>query len=143
MMTLKPSKIKAVDFDGTVAIHISKDSRNFEYDPERVGEPINLMVKRVKMWLAEGKEVVIFTARVHPYHGVEDNEKAKKAIEKFCIEHFGRVLEVTCMKSPEFEEIWDDRVVRVERNTGLVSTQSDIPDPLMQSDCIGNFFCDK
>ena len=140
MMTLKPSKVKAVDFDGTVAAHVSKDGENFEYDPSKVGEPIDLMVKRVRKWLAEGREVVIFTARVHPYHGAEDNDRARKAVEDFCLENFGRVLEVTCMKSPRFEEIWDDRVVRVERNTGLVSTQAGIDDPLMQADSIGDFF---
>ena len=139
-MILEPSKVKAVDFDGTLAEHVSKEGQHFEYDPAKVGDPVEVMVKRVRKWLSEGREVVIFTARVHPSGGTENVDKATGAIQEFCLNHFGRVLEITCMKSPSFEEIWDDRVVRVDRNTGLVSSQKDVEDPLLDADSIGDFF---
>ena len=138
-MMLEPSTVKAVDFDGTISAHVSKDGEAFDYDPSKVGEPIDVMIKRVRMWLAEGREVVIFTARVHPAGGIESVEKATGAIQDFCFKHFGRVLEITCMKDPRFEEIWDDRVVRVDRNTGLVSSQRDVKDPMADMDSIGHF----
>lgn len=58
-----------IDLDGTLA----------EYDGwkgvEHIGKPIPSMVKRVKEWISEGKDVRIFTARVcmsqskkRPYH---------------------------------------------------------------------------
>lgn len=45
----------AVDFDGTLA---------HGHDIYKPGAPIALMVDRVKTWLAAGREVRIFTARV-------------------------------------------------------------------------------
>ena len=108
-----------VDFDGVLSKWYETSSA--EYIPEKVGEPVPEMIERVKRWLAEGKEVVIFTARVHPGHG-EEAERAKGAIEKFCMEHFGRVLEVTCMKDPAMTSIYDDRAVTVEKDTGRILT---------------------
>ena len=43
--------------------------------------------------------------------------------------YLGRELEVTCMKSPKFQEIWDDKAVRVRVNTG----ELDFYDPEAQS----------
>jgi hypothetical protein len=84
----------AVDCDGTLAQWNDNDPN---YEPGKIGEPITAMVERVKQWLDEGVEVVIFTARVHPNSG-EDAEVARKAIQAWTLEVFGRELEVTCMK---------------------------------------------
>jgi hypothetical protein len=140
-MFLEPSKVKAVDFDGTIGN--SDAFANLDYYPEKVGPPIDLMVQRVKAWLKEGIEVIIFTARVHPVHGEESIAKAEQAIKDFCVKVFGRELEITCLKDPRFDEIWDDKAVRVEQDTGLISNQNDIEDPLVQNDAIGDFICDK
>ncbi|HEV7674386.1 MAG TPA: hypothetical protein VGQ12_07640 [Candidatus Angelobacter sp.] len=48
-----------VDLDGTLAHYAGWKG------PEHIGEPIMPMVERVKGWLAEGKTVKIFTARVY------------------------------------------------------------------------------
>ena len=45
-----------VDLDGTLARHDGNQSK-------RIGEPIPAMVERVKMWLREGREVRLVTAR--------------------------------------------------------------------------------
>lgn len=125
---------RGVDFDGTLAVY-----KDFE-GVDVLGEPIPVMVERVRRWLSKGDDVVIFTARVHPDNGDEAQVSAD-AIRKWCLEQFGVELEVTCMKDPKMMEIWDDKAVRVEENTGLVSDQRRIMekdvDPSM--DGIGAF----
>lgn len=98
-----------VDLDGTLA----------EYDGWRgvhhIGAPIPAMVERVKRWLSEGREVKIVTARVsHP----ADFRAAQLAIQIWLVEHVGEVLEVTCRKDFGMDELWDDRAVAVEPNSG-------------------------
>lgn len=98
-----------VDFDGTLAHYESWDG------PGVLGSPVEVMCDRVRRWLAEGREVKIFTARVSSeYADVE-----RSAIERWCEEQFGRPLEVTCVKDYRMEEFWDDSAVQVERNSGL------------------------
>jgi len=130
----------AVDLDGTLAKWYGIEIT--DYDPLKIGEPIWPMVNRVKKWLAEGKKVVIFTARVHPKHE-EQVEITKGAIRKYCMELFGQELEITCEKSPNMKQIWDDRVVSVEKDTGRVLTQGIVDEyeseikttQLMVNDC--------
>lgn len=102
-----------VDLDGTLAT----------YDHWRgvrhIGEPVGPMVERVKAWRAEGREVRIMTARVG-IHAARRGELgiAEQTIQAWCKEHLGEVLEVTCVKDLTMSELWDDRAVRVEKNTG-------------------------
>ncbi len=100
-----------VDLDGTLA----------EYDHwrgvEHIGAPIPAMVSRVKRWLAEGKDVRIFTARV------AERDRRRKLlathyIVRWCEQHIGQPLAVTNVKDFGMVELWDDRAVQVERNTG-------------------------
>lgn len=102
-----------VDFDGTLA----------EYHgwagPTDLGPPIPKMVERVKRWLAEGKDVRIFTARACPSPGAA---AMVSAIQAWCEEHVGRALPVTCTKDFGMVELWDDRCVQVIPNTGLPIT---------------------
>lgn len=105
----------AVDLDGTLA----------HYDgwkgPEHIGAPIPAMVERVKKWLAEGKEVRIFTARAWS-DGTPEREvecaRAVAAIKHWCLETIGCELPVTCVKDFAMIEQWDDRAVQVRINTG-------------------------
>jgi hypothetical protein len=103
-----------VDLDGTLA----------HYDGwkgvEHIGEPIPAMVERVKRWCAEGKEVRIFTARVGPRQTKNDISDARCAIADWCWKHLGFELEVTHEKDLKMYELWDDRSVCVERNTGRI-----------------------
>jgi hypothetical protein len=104
-----------VDLDGTLA----------EYDgwkgPEHIGKPVPAMAFRVKKWLAEGKDVRIFTARVS-HDGsparVADAADASDAISSWCKENFGQRLPITNQKDYAMVELWDDRCVQVEPNTG-------------------------
>lgn len=113
----------AVDLDGTLA----------HYDgwkgAEHIGEPIPAMVARVKVWLAEGRAVRIFTARVDggqvalamgnpDGEAYRDTHKIRERIHKWCLEHIGQVLPVTNVKDYGMVELWDDRAFRVIANTG-------------------------
>jgi hypothetical protein len=88
------------------------------------------MVARVKAWLAEGKDVRIFTARVdggevavsmgnEAGHAFKDVSKIRGYIEEWCLEHIGQVLPVTNCKDYGMIELWDDRAVQVVMNTGI------------------------
>lgn len=104
-----------VDFDGTLA-HYDK-----WVSITHTGKPIPAMVERVKTWLAEGRTVKIFTARVAHDNSpgrMIDAEHARSAIQQWCLTHIGRVLEVTNQKDMAAIEIWDDRAVQVVPNTG-------------------------
>lgn len=105
-----------VDFDGTLATYHKWRGA------EHVGEPIMPMVERVQRWLAEGKAVRIFTARVSAPPGDERRADeaaiSRMAIDQFCIEHFGKPLPITNVKDFAMVELWDDRAVTVEANTG-------------------------
>jgi hypothetical protein len=105
-----------VDLDGTLAEY------NGWKGADHIGAPIPAMVERVKQWLRERREVRIFTARVwYPVGDVvrqADAVNATAAIMKWCIEHIGIILPVTCTKDYGMVECWDDRAVQVIPNTG-------------------------
>lgn len=103
-----------VDLDGTLA----------EYDhwrgADHIGAPIPAMVDRVRQWLEAGVDVRIFTARVCERPGLPlDHIIAANHIKRWCLEHLGRELPVTNVKDYAMVELWDDRAVQVEPNTGL------------------------
>lgn len=102
-----------VDLDGTLAEYHGWVSI------AHIGAPVLPMVARVLAWLAEGKDVRIFTARVGSEQSAE-REVARMHIEEWCREHLGRVLPVTNVKDFQMIELWDDRCVQVEINTGRV-----------------------
>lgn len=119
-----------VDLDGTLAHH-------GEWREDRIGEPIPLMLARVKRWVAGGNEVRIFTARCSPLPGVIERGhdlgvllvvsspaavravKSVQMIRAWCKAHVGVVLPVTCQKDFAMLELWDDRAIGVRMNTGL------------------------
>jgi len=113
----------AVDLDGTLA----------EYDGwkgiEHIGAPVEPMVRRVKAWLFEGRDVRIFTARVDGGQVAlnmgdpngeahRDIDMVRYHIEQWCLEHIGTILPITNVKDYGMIELWDDRCVRVITNVG-------------------------
>lgn len=106
-----------VDLDGTLAAYDGWKGS------DAIGSPVAPMVERVKRWLIEGREVRIFTARVtersHNLDGsVQDVTFVRQAIEIWCKQHIGVVLPITNVKDFGMIELWDDRCVRVQANTG-------------------------
>jgi len=110
-----------VDLDGTLAVY------EHYRGPNHIGEPIPEMVERVKRWIEEGRRVKVFTARVSQsiWRPRSENVFATAvAIQDWCEEHIGVRLEVTCIKDYAMSELWDDRVVAVEPNTGKMLSPS-------------------
>jgi hypothetical protein len=105
-----------VDLDGTLA----------EYhkwgDP--IGKPINKMLERIYRWKAAGKKIKIFTARVSDNHHRKgkhsDTTKEKQiALIKEWLEPLGlEDLEITNVKDLWMTELWDDKAIQVDINTG-------------------------
>lgn len=105
-----------VDFDGTLAT--DKDSY-----------PIPVMVERVKRWLSQGIAVKILTARVNVPYLISNEGKSSEValaevaahiyyIKKWCKNHIGQELPVTCSKDYQMYQLWDDRAVQVIKDTG-------------------------
>lgn len=111
-----------VDLDGTLAYY---DGWKGE---DHIGEPIAPMVQRVKDWLEQGITVKIFTARVgvsgafslesQRHADQEFADHQVQIIQDWCEKHIGQRLEVTASKDFAMAQLWDDRCVQVEMNTG-------------------------
>jgi hypothetical protein len=113
------------DLDGTLA-----EYHGFK-GPDHIGEPIYPMIEILRGFLSQGKKVKIFTARVwYPRapggnlletgRRLEEAEAARRAIEAWCLEHIGQVLEVTCVKDYSMWALYDDRAIQVQKNTGRI-----------------------
>lgn len=94
-----------VDLDATLAYYDGWKG------PTSIGEPIPKMAERVRAWLKEGREVRIFTARACVPEQI-------KPVQDWCVKHFGVALPVTNAKDFGMVELWDDRCVQVQPNTG-------------------------
>lgn len=100
-----------VDFDGTLSQYTGwKGLCGF-------GDPVPMMLLRVKAWLSMGYDVRIVTARGT---GVSPAERklVMQALDAWCEKHIGRALPVTSEKDFDMAALWDDKAVSVETNTG-------------------------
>lgn len=95
-----------VDLDGTLA----------KYDGWKdgaIGEPVPEMLFRVRKWLADGVRVKCMTARA------SDSAEVAK-VRAWLDSHGLEAVEVTNVKDFAMVELWDDRAVCVEPNTGRI-----------------------
>lgn len=104
----------AFDLDGTVAFYDGWKGHT------HIGEPIPLMIAKIKSYLEMGRICKIFTARVSGEDETKIQE-AREAIQAYCLKHIGQVLEVTNVKDMFMVELNDDRAVGIIPNTGLKS----------------------
>ena len=104
-----------VDLDATLAVYEPGDGI------DSIGVPIADMMRRVKAWVDDGQEVKIMTARVSALDRDYEDEpqKQRNMIQDWLAEHGLPRLEVVCEKDYMMLELWDDRAVAVERNTGV------------------------
>lgn len=98
-----------VDLDGTLAHYEGWQG------PDHIGEPVPLMMARVRMWLEEGREVRIFTARACLPEQVAP-------VEAWLEQHGIGGLQVTNTKDFRMVELWDDRCIQVATNKGHTMT---------------------
>jgi hypothetical protein len=98
-----------VDLDGTLA----------EYDARRgiehIGRIVQPMLNRVRSWLNAGITVKIFTARA-------TDATLTSLVKPWLRDHNLPDLEVTNCKDSQLLQIWDDRAIQVEINTGHILT---------------------
>jgi hypothetical protein len=90
-----------------------------------IGAPVPAMAAHVKAWIAEGRDVRIFTARISI---PEDTSKRAEreleaavnlaAVRLWCFKHLGKVLPVTCVKDYKCDAIYDDIAVQIVPNEG-------------------------
>jgi hypothetical protein len=106
-----------VDLDGTLAEYHGWQGLM------HIGKPIEPMVRRIKLWLAAGLEVRIFTARMSPGKDAKGftAEDFRMALSRW-LEAAGlpKRMKATNVKDYEMLELYDDRAVQVEFNTGLL-----------------------
>jgi hypothetical protein len=91
-----------VDFDGTLAHYDGK-----YHGEDHTGAPVEEMVKRVRRWLADGRDVRLFTAR-----------RPTAVLRRWMKEHLGQVLPITNQKDHHMQALYDDRAIQVKRNHG-------------------------
>lgn len=110
------------DFDRTLAYHGPQDKDIKKGYNLGTGAPIELIVMRLKQYIAAGKNCKIFTARVAPHPDVENFNMADRAeqLRDWCEAQGLPRLDVVCIKDAYMEEIWDDKAVSIEPNTGRI-----------------------
>ncbi len=104
--------VVAVDLDGTLA----KDYEG-DFHPEKIGDPVPEMMKKIKRWLDEGAEVRIFTARAQ-------NPENIQPIRDWLKKHGLPDLLITNQKTMDISVIYDDKARQIVPNTGKEITES-------------------
>lgn len=95
-----------VDFDKT----LSTDESGGNWDISKTGKPNKHVVDSIKYVIKKGLAVRVFTARAfNALSGENTLEEAIGPIERWCQEHLGQVLPVTCIKDYNMIQLWDDR----------------------------------
>lgn len=110
-----------VDFDGVLATYNAMQGK-------QLGEPVSAMIQRIRSWRKDGKEVRIFTAR-------DGDPAQKKAVTDWLKENGLAGLTVTNVKDFGMVELWDDRAVRVRKNTGTPCTGCRSNGLSLETDC--------
>ena len=105
--TSPPGPWYGVDLDGTLAVWNETSTLN------RIGAPIPTMVEMVRSMVDNGIRVKIFTARAC------DPAQIPK-IQAWMTRNGLPDLEITNVKDYYMERLYDDRAIRVERNTGRI-----------------------
>ncbi len=95
-----------VDLDGTLALYDGWQG------PKHIGPPIPEMEKRVWDWITEGREVRIVTARASDLSQIP-------VVKEWLKTHGFPDLRVVNYKDYGMIQLWDDRCVQVNPNTGV------------------------
>lgn len=110
-----------VDFDATLATYDGWKGPNTP-----LGDPIPLMVRKVKAALKEGHKIAIFSARTYPgsdYERALEATQATLEIAQWCQNVFGEIFPITFCKLPCASKFIDDRAEQVLENTGIYITE--------------------
>ena len=95
-----------IDLDGTLAF------ADKWMGADEIGEPIPLMLERVKQMIKEGHTVKILTARASV-------EEQIPPIREWLKQHGLGDLEITCSKDHKMIALYDDKAIQVIKNIGI------------------------
>lgn len=109
--------------DGWVGV--DADKTLFVYDgtwrgPGHFGQPIPLMVARVRQHLTNGDTVKLFTARVSD---PEWEPAGREGWESLSMYLFDQVLEATNVKDYKMTLLYDDKAIQIVENTGELAIE--------------------
>lgn len=109
----------ACDFDRTLSYYYGKESFNCY----KFGPPIISMLNRIKHYLSEGHEIIIFTARTSPHPKIKEwnEEKVRIAIQDWLEENGLPRLSVTHLKTNDIDVFLDDKAVGILANNGCLT----------------------
>lgn len=97
-----------IDLDGTLAYYETVPGRGLG----EIGDPIPMMLEKVKRFINVGHKVKIFTARAaHP--------EQIPIIKEWLKKHGLGDLEITNVKDAGMKVLYDDRAIQVVRNVGI------------------------
>ena len=109
-----------IDLDGTWA-----EYHGWRHDGS-VGPAIPSVTDLVRGWLTSGKDVRVMTARVGWNPRQEppgDRLSQLQIVREWLVDtlgpELGKRVGITATKDYEMDELWDDRAVGVEKNTGV------------------------
>ena len=97
----------AVDLDGTLAEYAGWRG------PETIGRAIPKMLERVRFWILAGIPVKVFTARASDPRQVP---YIRSWLDKYQLQE----VKITHVKDFDMIELWDDRAISIQRNTGEI-----------------------
>jgi hypothetical protein len=103
------------DVDGSIAQY---DGWNMDGS---IGAPIASMIRRMKHYIRQGRDVRIVTARANPAgrdQGFHDEQIT--IINDWCFKHLGRALPICYEKDMHMILLFDDRAMQVIPNTGVL-----------------------
>jgi hypothetical protein len=103
----------ATDFHQTLAQYDHETQHPEDFDNMA---PVEKMVNRVKTWLANGEKVTIFSAAANPTNDWDG--RIARGMGDWSEKHIGVRLPVTGIKEESFDDMWDDKAVALEPNTG-------------------------
>lgn len=103
----------AVDLDRTLA----KSQEPFNVFT--IGEPVTEILQAVKDQIANGRRVIIFTARA-----ASNEPGVMRIIREWLTRHGLGDLKITCQKTPDITEFWDDRAKPVTPNEGFTEKEA-------------------
>ena len=96
-----------VGLDGTLS-HQSEDASA----EDKIGDPVKPMLERVRKWIADGKSVMVFTARAETAGGM-------LAVRFWLDAHDLQTVGVTDKITRDADEIWSCRAVGIMLNKGV------------------------
>jgi hypothetical protein len=108
------------DLDGTLAVHVHSQGAE-------IGPPIIPIFDKLKFFLYTAKiKCKIFTARVS-MEDEQSNDVQRYFIWQWLAEHGIREkIEITCRKDMHMIMSYDDRILTVQENTGIVLASSEV-----------------